>query len=283
MKREALLKRYKKNKSSEKGNSNDRKRRKFKPQIGEQYKIRIFPWNPKDAQEEWDPFQDMYFYFGLVRYGIPTLSQHGKDDPVQETINTMIEDGTPTNDPVLKKLYPKKRTFGPVIVEGQEDKGVQYWEYGVTVENQLLEILNDDEYGDVMDFSEGRELKVSVTKSKKATYPETTVLPGGTPKPVTKSKKQLNEWLSNLPDLSDDYEEKSYDELSKILDAYLGSDNDEEEEKEETRGKRSKKAAKNAGSSSEDDDDDDFNESDDEDDEDVDVDEAFADLADDDE
>jgi len=287
MKRKALLDRYKRNKERQSGEKQERRKRKFKPELGTKYRVRVLPWNPNDPQDEWDPFKDISFYYNIARWGIPAPSQYGKKDPVQETIDQLLEDGMAKNDPEVKRLYPRKRTFTPVLVEGQEEKGVQYWEYGVTVESQLLEILNDEEeYGDPMDFKEGRWMKVMTKKPEGKQYPETTVQCGGRPTPLTKSKSKLNEWLENLPDLDEEYPVMSYDELEGHLNKMLGEDEEEEKgdddeddddsEKISTKSSKSKKAAKKTASTvveDDDDDDDDFD----------DVDEAFADLDDDDE
>ncbi len=40
------------------------------------------------------------------------------------------------------------RVFAPVIVRGEEDKGVRMWEFGKEIYMQLLGIADDEDYGD---------------------------------------------------------------------------------------------------------------------------------------
>ena len=49
------------------------------------------------------------------------------------------------------------RVFAPVIVRGEEDKGVRMWEFGKEIYMQLLGIADDEDYGDYTDINEGRD------------------------------------------------------------------------------------------------------------------------------
>ena len=57
-----------------------------------------------------------------------------------------------TNWQLAKKLDPKMRVFAPVIVRGEEDKGVRPWEFGKEIYMQLLGIAEDEDYGDFTDI-----------------------------------------------------------------------------------------------------------------------------------
>ena len=49
---------------------------------------------------------------------------------------------------LAKKLSPKLRVFAPVIVRGEEDKGVRLFEFSKTIYLELLSIADDEDYGD---------------------------------------------------------------------------------------------------------------------------------------
>jgi len=56
------------------------------------------------------------------------------------------------------------RVFAPVIVRGEEEKGVRLWEFGKEIYMQLLGIAEDEDYGDYTDINEGRDFTVDVVK-----------------------------------------------------------------------------------------------------------------------
>ncbi len=78
----------------------------------------------------------------------------------------VIAASTPMPSGVIKNngadLDPKMRVFAPVIVRGEEEKGVRLWEFGKEIYMQLLGIAEDEDYGDFTDISEGRDFTVDV-------------------------------------------------------------------------------------------------------------------------
>ena len=63
---------------------------------------------------------------------------------------------------MLKNYFPKLRVFAPVVVRGEEDKGVRFWEFGKMVYQELLGVMSDEDYGDITDISKGRDINVEV-------------------------------------------------------------------------------------------------------------------------
>ena len=49
------------------------------------------------------------------------------------------------------------RIFAPVIVRGEEEKGVRLWEFGKEVYQDFLNMATDDEIGDYTDIVAGRD------------------------------------------------------------------------------------------------------------------------------
>ncbi|MGK3946350.1 hypothetical protein ABK046_49350, partial [Streptomyces caeruleatus] len=64
------------------------------------------------------------------------------------------------NYALAKKLEAKVRVFVPVIVRGEEDKGVRLWQFGKQVYEELIALAVDDEIGDYTDVSSGRDITV---------------------------------------------------------------------------------------------------------------------------
>ena len=116
------------NKSNGKSKS-DYKANFWKPPSGEKSVIRIVPY--KHNKEI--PFTELYFYFGIDKPRMMSLSNFDESDPILEFASQLRKSNDPDNMALAKKLYPKMRTFAPVIVRGEEDKGVRFWEFGKMV------------------------------------------------------------------------------------------------------------------------------------------------------
>lgn len=269
MDRKELLRRHKRVTTRSSGGQN---KRQFKPKAGGgankngKFQVRIFPWNPKDSQDEWRPFVDKYFHYNIARYGFLGLTQFDERDPIQEMINELKEEDVDGNKATLRKLYPKRRVFAAVLVRGEEEKGLQFWQFGPQVEEQLLNILLDEENDEVMDFKTGLDVKVSVTHPEGEDFPKT-ACSARRKESVAGTVKQIKEWISDYPDLEEVYEKKTYEEVKEILDAWHSPVSSDDDEGTEHTAKAAKKASK-AKAVNDDDDDDELE----------DIDEAFADL-----
>jgi hypothetical protein len=95
----------------------------WKPGVGE-YKIRGLAW--KNAPEG-SPIIEKWFYYLGNGPGILTPNQFGKPDPIQDLIRKLYSSGKPEDKTLAKKLLPKMRAYLPIIVRGEEAKGVQVW------------------------------------------------------------------------------------------------------------------------------------------------------------
>jgi len=93
----------------------------WKPGLGE-HKVRCLPW--KNAAEG-QPFMERWFYYIGDNAGILAPNQFGKPDPINDLIRKLYSSGKPDDRTLAKKLAPKMRCYAPVIVRGEEDKGVQ--------------------------------------------------------------------------------------------------------------------------------------------------------------
>ena len=141
-------------------------------------------------------------------------------------INTLRDEGTKESYELAKKLYPKMRCYAPVIVRGEEDKGVQLWGFGKMVYQSLLNIMLDEDYGDITDPADGRDIKVSCSKQPGKKWAMTKVRPRGKESKLSTDTDQASNWLNNIPSLDDIYTCKSYDELAKIVNDWLNEDDE---------------------------------------------------------
>lgn len=132
----------------------------WKPKEEGKYQIRIVPskLNPQN------PFQEVFVHYGFSKFPIYALTNWGEKDPIVEFAAQLRKTSDRENWVLAKKLDPKMRVFAPVIVRGEEEKGVRLWEFGKEIYMQLLGIAEDEDYGDYTDINEGRDFTVDVVK-----------------------------------------------------------------------------------------------------------------------
>lgn len=196
----------------------------WRPEEGTEYTIRILAFPNNDGQ----PFKERWFYYNIGNSpGILAPKQFGKPDPIQDLINKLREDGSKESYELAKKLYPKMRCYAPVIVRGEEDKGVRLWSFGKTVYQSLLNIMLDEDFGDITDPLTGRDIKVTCTKATGRMYASTVVRPRGKACELSPDPAQSKQWISSVPDLDELYTLKPVEELEKIVNDWLnGTDPD---------------------------------------------------------
>ncbi len=201
--------------------TNSRQNTMWRPQEGEETTVRLLSFPDNDGQ----PFKERWFYYNIGNNpGLLAPYQFGKPDPIQELITKLREEGSKESYELAKKLYPKMRSYAPVIVRGEEDKGVRLWSFGKTVYQSLLNIMLDEDYGDITDPAEGRDVKVICTKAPGRMWATTEVRPRGKSSPLSSDKDTTKQWLSSLPNLDEMYTCKTYEELEKIVNDWLNGD-----------------------------------------------------------
>lgn len=198
----------------------------WRPVEGEEHTVRLLSFQDNDGQ----PFQERWFYYNIGNNpGLLAPYQFNEPDPIQELINKLRDDGSKESYELAKKLYPKMRCYAPVVVRGEEDKGVRIWSFGKTVYQSLLNIMLDEDYGDITDPIEGRDVKVICTKAPGRMWASTEVRPRGKSSKLVESSKEAENLIGSIPSLDDLFSLKSYDELEKIVNDWLnGTDSDDD-------------------------------------------------------
>ena len=211
---------------------NSKKNTMWRPEEGSETTVRLLAYPNNDGQ----PFKELMFYYNIGNNpGLLAPYQFTKPDPIQELITKLRDEGAKESYELAKKLYPKMRCYAPVIVRGEEEKGVRLWAFGKTVYQTLLNYMLDEDYGDITDPIEGRDVRVSCTKNPGQQWATTDVRPRGKDSPLSEDSSQSKQWLDNIPDVNDLFELKSYEELENIINSWLNED-DEDNKEETTRG-----------------------------------------------
>jgi len=207
---------------------NSKKNTMWRPEEGSETTVRLLAYPNNDGQ----PFKELMFYYNIGNNpGLLAPYQFNKPDPIQELITKLRDEGSKESYELAKKLYPKMRCYAPVIVRGEEDRGVRLWAFGKTVYQTLLNYMLDEDYGDITDPHEGRDVRVSCQKNPGQTWATTDVRPRGKDSPLSEDSSKSKQWLDNIPDVNDLFELKTYEDLERIVNVWL---NDDEEEKPET-------------------------------------------------
>lgn len=213
----------------------------WKPQPGKQV-VRIVPYQ---FQPDF-PFIELKWHYGLNGEGNNYLSPASinQPDPIVELANRLEK----VKETWLKgrKMQPKTRTYVPIIVRGEEEKGVRFWGFGVTVFNQLMETLNEPEYGDITDLNNGRDITVDFKTADelKKDFPETSILVKPTQRPAVDPNHPKYDEIMELitkkqKNIFEIYQVATYDELVAALETKLEN---------EKRGQQAAQAAANRGS-----------------------------------
>ena len=203
--------------------NNSRRDTMWRPTEGEEATVRLLSFQDNDGQ----PFQERWFYYNIGNNpGLLAPYQFGNPDPIQELIQKLRDEGSKESYELAKKLYPKMRCYAPVVVRGEEDKGVRIWSFGKTVYQSLLNIMLDEDYGDITDPEDGRDVKVICTKAPGRQWATTEVRPRGKSSTLSENNKTSQEWISSIPNLDDMYTCKTYEELENIVNAWLNGDED---------------------------------------------------------
>ena len=211
---------------------NSKRNATWRPEEGTESTIRLIAYPDNDGQ----PFKELMFYYNIGNNpGLLAPYQFGKADPIQELITKLRDEGTKESYELAKKLYPKMRCYAPVVVRGEEEKGVRLWAFGKQVYQTLLNYMLDEDYGDITDPLEGRDVRVTCTKAPGQMWTTTDVRPRGKDSPLSEIDQKSKQWLDNIPDVNDLFTLKSYNELENIINAWLNGEEDNGT-KETTRG-----------------------------------------------
>ena len=208
----------------------------WKPKQEGKYQIRIVP----SKLDKTNPFKEVFIHYGMSKYPMYALTNWGEKDPIVEFAKQLQKTNDKENWKLSKKLEPKMRIFAPVIVRGEEDKGVRLWEFGKEIYMQLLGIADDEDYGDYTDINEGRDFTVEAVigdiggrqglKSSIRIKPKTS--------PLSASKNDIELWLETQPDILELQRKIEFDKMKELLQNWLNPEDATEEvdevEEEET-------------------------------------------------
>ena len=198
----------------------------WKPKSEGKYQIRFVPSKiNKD-----NPFQEVFMHYGVGKYPIVALTNWGEDDPIVEFSKKLRKSSESENWRLAKQLDPKMRVFAPVIVRGEEDKGVRLFEFSKTIYMELLSIADDEDYGDFTDVAQGFDFVVNASKVQDRPGFALSLRPKPKQTPLSSDASQITTWLENQPILLEERYKYTYDKLKEELQNFISGGEEKEDD-----------------------------------------------------
>ena len=196
-------------------------------------------WRPEDGEQtirivptaDGDPFKEYWFHYNLGKNAgfLSPKKNFGQDDPLNDFVRQLYNEGSDESVKMAKSLSARQRFFAPVVVRGEEDKGVRLWGFGKTAYKELLNLVLNPEYGDITDVNEGTDLTIQYGKPPGAQFPQTSITPRRKPSPLAKTEDEISAFLDQVPNFDEVFERKTPEQVQVMLDEFLLSESDAEE------------------------------------------------------
>lgn len=173
----------------------------WKPKTAGKYQIRIVD----SKYDPSNPFKEVFVHYGFSKFPIFALTNWGEKDPIVEFVKSLRQTKDNDNWKLSTKIQPKSRYFAPVVVRGEEEKGVRLWEFGREIYLDLLGIADDEDYGDFTDVAEGRDFTVDAVEGEVAGRKGIKCSVRVKPKtsPLSENPELVERWLNNQPNILD--------------------------------------------------------------------------------
>mgnify|MGYP001338343664 FL=1 len=197
----------------------------WRPTVGKQ-QIRIVP----SAFNSNNPFTELKFYYGITNKVMLSPETWGEKDPIALFASKLREEYSKENYLLAKKLDAKTRIFAPVIVRGEEDKGVRLWQFGKLIYEELLSLAVDDEIGDYTDIVSGRDLTIETVgpESTGTQYNKSSVRVRLKETPLSDDADLVDKWISDQPNPTKEFKQFTFDEMKSALEKWLAPETNDD-------------------------------------------------------
>lgn len=188
----------------------------WKPQDGDTV-IRIVP------TEDGDPFKEFWFHYNLGKTPgfLSPKKNFGEADPLDDFVRKLFNERSEDSIKMAKNLMARQRFFAPIVVRGEEEKGVQIWGFGKRAYQDLLDLVLNPDYGDITDPESGTDLKITYGKPPGQQFPQTNITPRRRSSALNEDEAVTGEWLNSIPEFSDLFDRKTPTEVGSLLEEYL--------------------------------------------------------------
>ena len=198
----------------------------WKPSLGKQ-QIRIVPsvLTPKN------PFTELKFYYGITNKVMISPLNYGDKDPIALFATKLRSEYNKENYMLAKKLDAKNRIFVPVVVRGEEEKGVRLWQFGKQVYEELLSLAVDEEIGDYTDIVNGRDMTVETVgpESTGTPYNKSSIRVKMKESALSTKADEVTLWTTEQPDPNAEFKKFTFEEMKSALEKWLAPEEDNED------------------------------------------------------
>lgn len=147
----------------------------WKPKVGDNV-IRILPSNREDGNFAYHSIQHHGFKVDGQARAFPCMGAFGKPCPVCKVISYYDTETDPDIKDVLNNISPR-HAYLMNIIDRKNTEKVQIFSAAKTVMREIMQYMNDEEYGDITDPEEGRDVKINRVGEGLATKYSTRVSP----------------------------------------------------------------------------------------------------------
>ena len=196
-----------------------------------EHQIRIAPY-----KHDLDmPFRELWFHFKIGgRTFLCPNKMKGEPDPICDFATTCWNEYTKTNDESYKEMFkamaPTLRVYVPIVVRGQEDKGIRWW--SISPRTTYKEILNHVRSGlrqnvDITDAAEGLDLMVTVEPGFNGWLMPTTITTALKPTPLAGTKAEIETIIDSVTEVETLFEYSPVEEMKIALDKHINPNADD--------------------------------------------------------
>ena len=133
---------------------------------------------------------------------------------------------------MASKFSAKKSIYYNIIVRGEEEKGVQIMRSGIQLYENILSYLYDEDYGDITDVDEGRD--VTIERSGQSLDTSYTLKVSPKNSTLSDDKKQVDKWINEMFELDQIMDFKDTFELNDVVNNISGNKSIEVPNEEQT-------------------------------------------------
>ena len=177
------------------------------------------------------PFREFHFHYGVggKTFLCPKrMKQESCEicDVATKMWRTYESTQDETYKDAFKKLVSTLRVFIPIVVRGQEDKGIRWWGINprTTYKDILTAIKNAAKQDiDILDPTSGHDLDVSVEKGFNDWLVPKSITPAFAKSPLAGSKKAIDELLDTATNIDEKNTFRSQEEMSAALSGFFAA------------------------------------------------------------
>jgi len=198
----------------------------WKPKVGKQV-VRLVPIKSNPSL----PFQEVYYHNNIGgKKRLLSLKNWGEKDPIVSFSDELRKSSDKTERDTGWQMAPKAKYVAQLVVRGEEHNGTRLWEANATNYKDVMAIIADDDYGDILDVNEGFDLTIEGVEDSfnGNKYVKCTILAKRKPSPLAETEAEIKKLMNEQYDPLTLMKKSSYEELLALLEKHMSPEDEEE-------------------------------------------------------